>query len=277
MPRRWALALAVLVVGGLGACQSVDELVTQAQTLLPNRHIPENLRLAIDLLEQALALAPERVDLMIQLAQLHYELAIITDDLAAKRREFRRGADLGFAALGLGNLAEAEDTPKEEFMDRIGQVDNVAALYWTAKCWGMLVDSGGMMAQVNAILSGMPGKIRALYRKAIELDEAYFGGGPHEDYGALLVSFTKFHLFGATLEEAKAHLDRAVELAVQAGYLVPFITYAERYAVHVGDRTLFEELLRFVLSAPIGDWPFWNRHARAQAEALLARADELFR
>ena len=277
MLKGWTLALLTLLVGVVGLAQSVDELVAQAQDLLPSRYLPENLRLAVDLLERALALAPERTDLMTLLTRLHYELGIITEELEAKRREFRRGADLGFAALGLGSLAEAEDTPKEEFLAQINRVEDVAALYWTAKCWGMLVDTGGMMAQLNAIFTGMPAKIQALYLRAIELDETYFGGGPHEDYGALLVSFTKFHLFGATLEEAKAHLDRAIEIAVQAGYLVPFITYAERYAVYVGDRALFEELLQFVLAAPIGDWPFWNRHAKVQAEALLARADELFR
>ncbi|HIE47266.1 TPA: hypothetical protein EYP84_00055 [Candidatus Bipolaricaulota bacterium] len=277
MLKGWMLVLLTLFIGAVGIAQSVDALVTQAQALLPNRYIPENLRLAIDLLEQALALAPDRVDLMAQLAQLHYELAIITEDLEAKRREFRRGADLGFTALGFDGLAGAKGAGAEEFEELIRAAEDVAALYWTAKCWGMLVDSGGIVAQLNALTTAMPRKVRTLYLRALELDEAYFGGGPHEDYGALLVSFTKFHLFGATLEEAKAHLDRAIELALQVGYLIPFITYAERYAVHVGDRALFEELLRFVLAAPIGDWPFWNRHAKAQAEALLARADELFR
>ncbi|MCD5408510.1 TRAP transporter TatT component family protein [Candidatus Bipolaricaulota bacterium] len=277
MSRGWVLALLVLLAGVPGASQSVDELVAQAQALLPNRYIPENLKLAIDLLEQALALAPERVDLMALLTQLHYELGVISEDPEDKRRQFRRGADLGFAALGLGSLAEAEGTPTEEFVARIEEADSVAALYWTAKCWGMVVETGGILAQLRAFWVGMPGKIRAMYLRAIELDETYFGGGPHEDYGALLVSLAKFRLYGATLEEAKAHFDRAVELAGQVGYLIPFITYAERYAVRVGDRALFEELLRFVLAAPIGDWPFWNRQAKVQAEALLAKADELFR
>ena len=277
MLRTWTVVLVSIGVGVVAFGQTVDDLVSQAQALFPSRYLPENLRAAVDLYERALALAPDRTDLMVQLARLHYELGIVSQDLNEARRQFRRGADLGFAALGFSDLDGAEGTKAEEFIARVGQAAEVAAVYWTAKCWGMLVDTGGLGAQLNAIFSGMPGKIRALYLRAIELDETYFGGGPHEDYGALLVSFTKFHLFGATLEEAKAHLDQAIEIAVQAGYLVPFITYAERYAVEVGDRPLFEELLQFVLAAPIGDWPFWNRHAKAQAEKLLARADELFR
>ena len=277
MLRTWTVVLVSIGVGVVAFGQTVDDLVSQAQALFPSRYLPENLRAAVDLYERALALAPDRTDLMVQLARLHYELGIVSQDLEEARRQFRRGADLGFAALGFSDLDGAEGTKAEEFIARVGQAAEVAALYWTAKCWGMLVDTGGLGAQLNAIFSGMPRKIQALYLRAIELDETYFGGGPHEDYGALLVSFTKFHLFGATLEEAKAHLDQAIEIAVQAGYLIPFITYAERYAVQVGDRALFEELLQFVLAAPIGDWPFWNRHAKAQAEELLARADELFR
>ncbi len=277
MLRTWTVVLVSIGVGVVAFGQTVDDLVSQAQALFPSRYLPENLRAAVDLYERALALAPDRTDLMVQLARLHYELGIVSQDLEEARRQFRRGADLGFAALGFSDLDGAKGTKAEEFIARVGQAAEVAAVYWTAKCWGMLVDTGGLGAQLNAIFSGMPGKIRALYLRAIELDETYFGGGPHEDYGALLVSFTKYHLYGATLEEAKAHLDQAIEIAVQAGYLIPFITYAERYAVQVGDRALFEELLQFVLAAPIGDWPFWNRHAKAQAEKLLARADELFR
>ena len=275
---RAALAVALfLFVGALACAQSAAELISQAEDLLPTRYLPENLKKAIDLYEQALALQPGRADLMTKLAQLHYELGIISEDVETERYEFRRGADLGFTALGFAGLSGAKEAKAKEFAARVSESENVAALYWSAKCWGMLVDTGGLSAQLNAIFTGMPAKVRALYLAAIKLDETYFGGGPHEDYGALLVNFAKFHLYGATLEEAKAHLDQAIEIAVQAGYLIPFITYAERYAVQVGDRALFEELLQFVLAAPIGDWPFWNRHAKAQAEKLLARADELFR
>ena len=275
---RAALAVALfLFVGALACAQSAAELISQAEDLLPTRYLPENLKKAIDLYEQALALQPGRADLMTKLAQLHYELGIISEDVETERYEFRRGADLGFTALGFAGLSGAKEAKAKEFAARVSESENVAALYWSAKCWGMLVDTGGLSAQLNAIFTGMPAKVRALYLAAIKLDETYFGGGPHEDYGALLVNFAKFHLYGATLEEAKAHFDRAIEIASGAGYLIPFVTYAEQYAVRAGDRTLFEDLLRHVLQAPIGDWPFWNRIAKDKAQELLSRADRLFR
>lgn len=270
----WAglLATAALAVG-----ESPGALISQAEVLLPVRYVPENLRMAIDLYERALALDPENTSLMTQLARLWCELGIVEDDTAAAREAFQRGADLGFSALGFEGLDGAKGTKAEEFVALVDEVDDVAALYWSAKNWGLLVDTGGFSAHLNAIFTGMPAKVRALYLRAIAVDETYFGGGPHEDYGALLVNFAKFHLYGATLDEAKVHFDRAIEIATQAGYLIPFVTYAEQYAVRVGDRTLFEDLLHFVVEAPIGDWPFWNRIAKNKAQELLAEADELFR
>jgi hypothetical protein len=42
----------------------------------------------------------------------------------------------------------------------------------------------------------------------------------------------------------------------------------------VHDAGLIEEQLRIVLAAPIGDWPFWNREAKREAEWLLIKLRE---
>jgi hypothetical protein len=47
--------------------------------------------------------------------------------------------------------------------------------------------------------------------------------------------------------------------------------------VRAKDRALFESLLRHVLDAPIGNWPFWNRMAKDRAAELLAKIDKYFR
>jgi hypothetical protein len=277
MPKALLVVIAVLMLGFVARGeQSPAELLAQAQALVPQRYVTETLYALIDLLERALALAGEDPAIQAALVQHYYELGVILGEGEEARAAFRRGADLGFAALGLTDLNTAEGMSKEEFQAHIQAADRVALVYWTAKCWGTLVDQAGILAQLNAIAAGMPAKIQAMYLRAIELDEAYFGGGPHEDYGALLVNLSAFRLLGATMEQAKWHLDRAVSLAAEAGYLIPFITYAQEYAVAVRDRVLFEDLLAYVLEAPIGEWPFWNRHAKVMAQDLLARVEELF-
>jgi len=55
------------------------------------------------------------------------------------------------------------------------------------------------------------------------------------------------------------------------------MAYAKEYAVRAKDRRLFEDLLQRVLDVPIGDWPFWNRHAKDKAADYLARIGEFFR
>jgi hypothetical protein len=42
----------------------------------------------------------------------------------------------------------------------------------------------------------------------------------------------------------------------------------------VRDRELIERELSFVLEAPIGRWPFWNREAKKEAELLLKKLEE---
>lgn len=275
--RTMAVAVAVLMLAITGIAQSVDELISQAQALFPVRYEIDNLRAAIDLYEKALALAPERADLLATLSRLHYELGIATDDPGEERASLRRGADLGFAALRLGGLAQAERTKLAAFQEKIEKAGDVAAVYWAAKNWGMLTEIGGLSAKLSAIFRGMPGKVKALYLRAIKIDETYFGGGPHEDYGALLASFTQYHLYGATLDEAREHFDRAIEIASQVGYLMPYVTYAHYYAIKTHDRALFEELLGHVMDSPIGDWPFWNRIAKRDAAALLDEEGRYFR
>ena len=85
MLRTWTVVLVSIGVGVVAFGQTVDDLVSQAQALFPSRYLPENLRAAVDLYERALALAPDRTDLMVQLARLHYELGSCP-------RTWRRGA-----------------------------------------------------------------------------------------------------------------------------------------------------------------------------------------
>jgi len=43
----------------------------------------------------------------------------------------------------------------------------------------------------------------------------------------------------------------------------------------IRDRDLIDRELNLVLDAPVGDWPFWNREAKREAEALLTLEEGL--
>jgi len=78
------------------------------------------------------------------------------------------------------------------------------------------------------------------------------------------------------VEEGRSHLERAIEISPD--YLENHVVYAQYWgftydlfgkASGIRDPELIERELDFVLSAQIGDWPFWNREAKKEAEALL--------
>ena len=77
------------------------------------------------------------------------------------------------------------------------------------------------------------------------------------------------------LSEAKRYFEWAIQ--IDPTYLDNYVAYAKEYAVRAKDRALFESLLRHVLDAPIGNWPFWNRMAKDRAAELLGKIDKYFR
>jgi len=103
----------------------------------------------------------------------------------------------------------------------------------------------------------------------MELDPAYMGGSAPQAHGALLANLSDYGiLFGVKLSEAKRYFHWAIEIDP---------TYLENYVAYANDWVLFETLLKHVLEAPIGDWPFWNQHAKEKAAEYLANIDKYFR
>ncbi|MGC9529533.1 MAG: TRAP transporter TatT component family protein [Candidatus Bipolaricaulaceae bacterium] len=263
-----AAALAVPVVGS-----DVPQLLHQAEELAPHRYEPAVLRRMIDLYQEALAQRPEDPQVLTGLAQLWYEWAVVEEDVGEERAAFGRAAELSFRALGLSGLEAAEDMGGDEFACFLASVQWGPPLLWAGDGWGQL------LATINPFKAfGVVPKLRAIYVRLIELDEDYFGAGGHRSLGALVANlygnaFARV-LFGADLDDAHHHLERAASLA--PGYLSNLVVYAQEYAVRAGDRALFQDLLTYVLAAPVGEWPFWNRLAKADARQLLDRAEELF-
>ncbi|HHE51589.1 MAG TPA: hypothetical protein ENL30_00815, partial [Candidatus Acetothermia bacterium] len=147
-------------------------------------------------------------------------------------------------------------------------------LLWTANNWGALFGYNPLQGMVDV------GKVKALYERGIVLDEAYWGGSFHNALGAMLITLPP--LLGGDRERGRAHLERAIALA--PGYLENHVVYAQYWGFTydtfgkmngIRDLSLIESELQYVLSAPIGDWPFWNREAKREAEALLQESKEM--
>ncbi len=204
------------------------------------------------------------------LAQLLYERSTLAPDDEAEAY-LRRAADHGFRALGLPGFDAGSRLSEGELREVLARTTDPAAILWTAHSWGLLL---GRMNPFTAFLS--LGKIRAMYERVVELDPGYWGGSGPQAYGALLANLSDYGiLFGVKLADAKFYLEWAILL--DPTYLENHLALAWEYARRAKDRKLFEDLLRQILEAPLGDWPFWNRHAKAKAAEYLAQIDRLFR
>ncbi len=239
-------------------------------SLWEDRWNPASLNQLIALCEADLAASPGDPGRLALLAQLWYERSVHVPE-SEKEPTLRRAADYGFRSLGLSGFEEGSRLADPDLRAVLARASDPATILWTAHSWGLLL---GRMNPFSAFFG--ISKIRMMYERVIELDPSYYGGSAPQALGALLANLSDYGiLFGVKLADAKFNFEWAILL--DPTYLENHIAYAWEYARRAKDRALFEDLLRHVLEAPIGDWPFWNRHAKEKAAEYLAEVSRLFR
>jgi len=276
MPLMVAIALALVVLTATEE-PTPGELIARANEAFAERFIEGRMREAIAWYEAVLPYLPQlpvqsQAFVLDRLSQAYYELTTFSEgDTPEDRELFAKGKEYGFRSLALSpGFARWE---ARDFKRAVGSVTDPAALLWTADNWGALFryDPWQGMSHV--------GRVKAMYERCIEVEEGYWGGSCHNALGALLVTTPGF--LGGDPAEGKGHLERAI--ALDPYYLENHIVYAQYWGFTydlfgnmngIRDRELIERELSFVLEAPIGEWPFWNREAKREAEALRAKMEE---
>jgi hypothetical protein len=148
---------------------------------------------------------------------------------------------------------------------------DVPALYWTAVAWG-----GALTLAENRLLR-LPEltTVRALFTRALQLDEDWEGGAIHE---AMIAVESLPPLLGGSPVRAKEHFDRAVALS-NGGSAFAYVTMATGVAQPAKDRREFERLLRAAIAVDPSQRPslrLANLIAQKRARNLLAQIDRLF-
>lgn len=281
----WAftsIALAALLLVATSAWAddgpTLEALLADARSAFEERHIEAQLLEALRLYEAALELTPtsqtaSQAEILNRLSQLCYEATTFSPgNTDEDRLLFERGRSYGLKSLRLSpGFAHAES---DDFALAVSYVNDPAPLLWTADNWGALC----RMNPIDGLLQF--GKVRDLYERCLEVDELYWGASSHNALGALLVATPK--ALGGNPDAGVAHLEAAVELAPD--YLLNRVVRAQYWGFTydffgqidgVRDATFVEAELTAVLDQPIGDWPFWNREALVEAEALLRILEEL--
>lgn len=187
-------------------------------------------------------------------------------------RLYRRALGYGLRGLevaspGFGQALRADPAAA---VARLGKPD-VAIAYWTGLAWA----AGASAAKDADLMADLP-LAEALMRRALALDEGFGAGAIHDFFIAW--EGGRPAAAGGSLERAKLHFDRAVELA-RGERVAPLVSWAETVCVAQQDRPRFTELLQQALALDADRFPeqrLANLVAQKRARWLLSRADELF-
>ena len=183
-----------------------------------------------------------------------------------------RARDFALHALelrhaGIGSRLRTEPAQAAQDLERA----DVELAYLAGGTWGLAIalgkDDPSLLADLDAV--------RALLRRALELDESWNEGALHE---AMIPVEALPRAMGGSPERAREHYRRALELS--GGRRASLhLKLAENLSVSAQDREEFERLLRAALQVDLDAAPdlrLSNRISQARARQLLATVDELF-
>ncbi|MGZ3604363.1 MAG: TRAP transporter TatT component family protein [Thermodesulfobacteriota bacterium] len=148
----------------------------------------------------------------------------------------------------------------------------VPYIFWTATCWANWIRLN--LDSVEAV-SELP-RVEWMMRRALELDEGFYYGGPHLFMGIWFASRPK--IAGGDLKKAEEHFLRALDLG-RGKFLMAYVYYAKYYARNKMDKGLFVTTLQRVLEAPLDTSPelvLPNTVAKKEARELLNHVGEYF-
>jgi len=230
----------------------------------------QRLETALGAYEQLLYLVPKderqtRAHIANRLSQGYFELgfAYITDR-DNQEKAFAKGQAHALTSLRLDpRFAQVEE---EGFRAALESANDAIALFWYGNNRGKYLE----FHWLTAISGGMK-DVRAAFESAIELDEAYFGGGPWRALGSFLAKVPTF--LGGDMVQAKAAFERAIELG--PNLVENYVDYAEYYAKPEQEWEIFRHELSSALELAkdpevMACWPLYNTLALRRAEKLYS-------
>lgn len=158
----------------------------------------------------------------------------------------------------------------EEAAGEIG-IEEISLLYWTGASWGAAISVGLHRPDVVADTDA----VRALLRRALELDESYGDGAIHQ---AMISIEALPEAMGGSPVRAREHFERALELS-EGRQVGAYVTFAPTVPVAEQNYAEFKTLLETALAIDPDAAPSFrlaNLVSRQRAETLLRRAPELF-
>jgi hypothetical protein len=275
----------LLVLGSLAfgitdafGTETVADRIARADAAYRSRYVLESMHEAFAFYETVL---PDLDTLPMQsqayvlnrLSQLCYETTMFSaGNTPQDEALFVRGKDYAFQSLRLnGDFASHE---RAGLTAALKYVTDPMATHWAANNWGMILEMNpvkGLMEQKSVI---------ALFERTIELDRDFWGGSAASALGSLLIMVPG--IMGGNDQRGLALVEESITM--DPTYLHNRIILAEYWGftynlfgavTGVRDAELIERETSMIFASDIGDWPFWNRQAKAEAERLLRQLHEM--
>jgi len=275
------LAVGLLVLVGVADVlgeTSPEELIARGDSAYATRYLLESMTDALALYEAVLphldALSVQsQAYVLNRLSQLCYEAAMFTDGNTAEDKQlFVDGKDYAFRSLRLNEGFSARE--RAGLQAALPYVTDPAAAHWAANNWGMILEMNPIQGLVEQ------GSVMMLFERTIELEEDFWGGSAASALGSLLIMVPG--IMGGNVQRGLALVEDSIEMAPD--YLNNRVILAEYWGftynmfgalTGVRDAELIERETTSILEGEIGEWPFWNRQAKMEAERLLSQLERL--
>jgi hypothetical protein len=283
------LSLLLLIISSQSACLYskrarvgaaallVEDVAKAAYKQSDLRTIREGMPAYLMLMDGMIEAWPDNEELLIAAAQTYSSFASVLGEeqdkaytklLAGKARAY------ALRSLAQRGFKDPIKSPFDDFkrdVQATGKKD-VPYVFWSAACWAnwivLNLDSIEAMAELP--------RVELLIRRAQELDEGFYYGGPDLFLGIWLAS--RPAIAGGDLKKARQYFLHALDFG-KGKFLMAYVYYADNYARRALDKELFISTLNKVLEAPADISPeltLVNTIAKAKAKELLSHVNEYF-
>jgi hypothetical protein len=262
----------------VGATATLLEEVARASYRQSDlRILREGMPAYLMLIDGMVQTVPDNEQLLIAAAQSYSSFASLfveDQDKEYANLLYERGKQYALRSLEMRGFKKPLQRSFDDFKEglkRLGKKD-VPYIFWAATCWVNWIRLN--LDSIEAI-SELP-RVESLMKRALELDEGFYYGGPHLFMGIWFASRPK--IVGGDLKKAQEHFLKALDLG-QGKFLMAYVYYANYYARKMTDKDLFTSTLQKVLETPAETSPdlvLLNTVAKKQAKELLSRVGEYF-
>jgi hypothetical protein len=262
----------------VGATATLLEEVARASNRQSDlRILREGMPAYLMLIDGMVQAMPKNDQLLIAAAQSYSSFASLfveDQDKEYANLLYGRGKQYALKSLEMRGFKEPLQRPFDEFKEGLNRLEkkDVPTIFWTATCWANWIRLN--LDSMEAI-SELP-KVEWMMKRALELDEGFYYGGPHLFMGIWYASRPK--IAGGDLKKAQGHFLKALDLG-QGKFLMAYVYYANYYARKIMDKELFTSTLQKVLETPAEispDLVLLNTVAKKQAKDLLSHVGEYF-